>query len=498
MSDGNETHSLDDEIMARMQVEFQKEARDHLDQLNLLLIQLEVDQEDEKLVNRIFRVAHTIKGSAGFAGLTEISRVGLKMEELIGKVRKDAGPVSDPVIDVMFESIDVLTELLDAAQDSRNHVVSVVQFIAKLNQLIAGKEVEPVEADQEAAAEEEEVNIDDLPEIAAFYKAAYDQLATLKHLVYSSTHLTDEESLAVLFSKQIFERMGPEKNSFWLVQQGRKKKVAEIARNGKLVPRSERRHIEIESSDVLKRVINDLLTVWPDSLSSVKDILPDYESPTLFPLKVNNKAYGFLGLDPEEATEADAFQFVSHFAAMMLNISKLHQQVAQQKQELDEMTQVLFTQNTQLSSLYHIELALMNATRLKELCGILVTSLVDDMEVSRAAIFLVNEDKTNMRFTAQSGFPEVSDLTLSMQGDTPLQQALESGRIVSSVGYNGIFELGDIVMGNWMVGGLKGRKSTQGILVAEMEDNDLIDPISILTNYSGILLENLKLQPGNN
>jgi chemotaxis protein histidine kinase CheA len=485
MSDGSENHSLDDDIMARMQEEFQKEARDHLDQLNLLLIQLEVDPDDDKLINRVFRVAHTIKGSAGFAGLTAISDIGRKMEDLIGNVRKELVPAPMSVIEVMFECIDVLSDLLDAAQSGNEHTVSVEQFMAKLDDSI----------NDDGAAEpekEEEVSIDDLPEIAVFYKAAYDQLATLKHLVYSSTHLTDEESLAVLFSKQIYERMTPENNSFWLVKKG--KCVAEVARNGKLIPPPERRQIDIESSEVLKRVINDLLTVWPNSLTSVKDIFPDYDSPTLFPLKSENRAYGFLGVDPEESTEVDAFQFVSHFAAMMLNISKLHQQVEQQKQDLDEMTQILFKQNSQLSSLYHVELELMGATELEELCAILVTSLVRDLEVARSAVFLIDQDKEQMTFAAESGLPGVHELTLPLQGDGPLQQSLQRGRIVSSSGYEGEFEFGGHVFKEWMVVGLKGREEIQAMLVAEFEDGDLRDSISILTNYSGILLENLRLQ----
>lgn len=482
MSDGNDTFNLDDDIMARMLVEFQKEARDHLDHLNLFLIQLEEDPKDDKLINRVFRVAHTIKGSAAFAGLTEVSDIGRKIEDLIGEVRKGAIPLSQTIINTLFEGIDVLTELLDAAHESRKHRVPVVQYSAKLGALMGG----------EAVVEDEEIEMEALPEIAAFYKEAYDQLATLKHLVYSSTHLTDEETLAVLFSKQIFERMAPDKNCIWLVQNG--KRVSEIARNGKLVPSSERRLLDIESSDVLRRVINDQLTVWPTSLPSVKELLPDYESPTLFPLKTQNQAFGFLGLDPEESTEVDAFQFVGQFAAMMLNISKLHRQVSEQKHELDEMTQILFRQNTQLSSLYHVELELMGATEPEQLCAILVTSLVNDLEVSKAAVFLIDHANNQFTFSAESGLPGVRELEFPLNGDNPLQQSLRTSRIVSSADSAKPFEFGGQAMGNWIVLGLKGRESIQGMLVVEFDNDDLTDPISILTNYTGILLENLKLQ----
>ena len=179
---------------------------------------------------------------------------------------------------------------------------------------------------------------------------------------------------------------------------------------------------------------------------------------------------------------------------MMMRISRLHQQVSEQKQELDEMTQILFKQNTQLSSLYHIELELMGATELDELCAILVTSLVNDLDVSKAVIFLINEHDKTMTFSAESGLPGLSELDIPVEGDTALHQSLHSARIVSSSGYSGSFELGDYVFKDWLILGLKGRDSTQGMLVAELEDDDLTDPISILTNYSGILLENLRMQ----
>jgi hypothetical protein len=42
--------------------------------------------------------------------------------------------------------------------------------------------------------------------------------------------------------------------------------------------------------------------------------------------------------------------------------------------------------------------------------------------------------------------------------------------------------------------GLKGREITNGVVIAELEEDDITDSMSILSNYSGILLDNLNLQ----
>ena len=47
MSEENKVQDLDDQLLARMLQDFLEEAQEHLDQLNLNLIQLEEGPEDE-------------------------------------------------------------------------------------------------------------------------------------------------------------------------------------------------------------------------------------------------------------------------------------------------------------------------------------------------------------------------------------------------------------------------------------------------------------------
>ena len=64
-----EMKDMDQEILGQMMTHFLPEARENLDHLNLCLIQMEKDPADEEIVETVFRVFHTLKGGAGFAGL---------------------------------------------------------------------------------------------------------------------------------------------------------------------------------------------------------------------------------------------------------------------------------------------------------------------------------------------------------------------------------------------------------------------------------------------
>lgn len=492
MSDQKEVQDLDNQILKQMLQDFLEEALDLLDKLNLNLIQLEGEPENEDYINHIFRLVHTIKGSAGFAGLEEMSSIGNKMEEVFGKIRKGTCAVTPPVIDSMFVGLEVLSSLRDKAAAGDMSPVDITPTLQSLNQVMG--ETEGVSQSDAAENTATPVGTGSLPpqELFDIYKAGYNQLSALKHLVFSSTHLKDEESLAVLFSKQMKKKMSSERNAIWLLNdQG---KVTETAQDGELVPSDKRTAFDVESSEVLKKVLLDQLVVWSSSHPDVREILPDFESPMIIPLKAQPKAFGFLVLDPEESAEVEVYQFVGQFAAMMLNISKLHHKVDQQRQELDEMTAMLFRQNEILSSLYHVELVLMNIKNPVDLCRVVAEAFVHDLETRSAAIFLKDDTNDLKGIWGSGGLQDIETLTFPIDSIDPIKQCLETGRIISHKDNTDSLQLGPNKLDNWIVMGLKGRETTHGVIISELDIDDITDSMSILSNYSGIMLDNLILQ----
>jgi two-component system chemotaxis sensor kinase CheA len=77
------------------------------------LVQLESAPTDEELLNRIFRVLHTIKGTASFLGFDPIVRVGHSAEDVLSAVRQGRLQLTRRVMDSLLAARDQLGAMLD-------------------------------------------------------------------------------------------------------------------------------------------------------------------------------------------------------------------------------------------------------------------------------------------------------------------------------------------------------------------------------------------------
>jgi two-component system chemotaxis sensor kinase CheA len=71
--------------------------------------------EERKLIDRIFRRVHSIKGSAASCGLEVVSQIAHEFENLLDEVRGGRVPVSDRVIDTCESATEALSESLSLA-----------------------------------------------------------------------------------------------------------------------------------------------------------------------------------------------------------------------------------------------------------------------------------------------------------------------------------------------------------------------------------------------
>lgn len=94
---------------------FREEAAELLEELENALLELEKDPTDLKIVGRVFRSMHTIKGSGAMFGFDDIASFTHHVETALDKVRDGAVPVTRELIDLTLASRDHITALLDAA-----------------------------------------------------------------------------------------------------------------------------------------------------------------------------------------------------------------------------------------------------------------------------------------------------------------------------------------------------------------------------------------------
>lgn len=96
--------------------EFFLESWELIDDLDQDLVVLEERPGDRELLNKIFRGAHTLKGSSSFLGFQQISEVTHRVEDIFNKLRRDEMTLQPEVMDVILEAVDRVRRLLQAAQ----------------------------------------------------------------------------------------------------------------------------------------------------------------------------------------------------------------------------------------------------------------------------------------------------------------------------------------------------------------------------------------------
>ncbi|RTL48155.1 MAG: chemotaxis protein CheA [Rhodocyclaceae bacterium] len=121
---------------------FFEEAAEHLENMESLLLALDVDAPDEEQLNAIFRAAHSIKGSAGTFGFTDLAEVTHVLENLLDRLRKGELALRNDMIDAFLDAGDVLKGLLAAHRgEGRADPAAVEGICARLKELTQGDEV---------------------------------------------------------------------------------------------------------------------------------------------------------------------------------------------------------------------------------------------------------------------------------------------------------------------------------------------------------------------
>ncbi|MBF0158395.1 MAG: chemotaxis protein CheW [Magnetococcales bacterium] len=101
---------------------FVQEATEHLETIEPDLLTLEENgsSTEPEIINRLFRGVHSIKGSAGFFGLTAITKLSHIMENLLGKVREKPAVTTPAVTDSLLAGLDRLQAMIGDISNSEN------------------------------------------------------------------------------------------------------------------------------------------------------------------------------------------------------------------------------------------------------------------------------------------------------------------------------------------------------------------------------------------
>lgn len=144
---------------------FLDETKEHLQNLNTCILELEADPEATDTINEIFRAAHSLKGMAGTMGYKRMQTLTHDMENVFSEVRNGNIKVQPEMIDVLFRCLDALQEYTDNIQNTADEGTNDnEELIRQLNDILNGssaaksaEEKKPETAAAAPAATETEV-----------------------------------------------------------------------------------------------------------------------------------------------------------------------------------------------------------------------------------------------------------------------------------------------------------------------------------------------------
>jgi two-component system chemotaxis sensor kinase CheA len=118
---------------------FINEAQDLTEALEADLVELEEKHDDDELINRIFRAAHTMKSSAAMFGFPQIANLTHSMEGVLDRVRDGLLAIDAEMVSLLLDSLDVLRRMVDEATDGTesDHSASLSPLCERLRVVAA-------------------------------------------------------------------------------------------------------------------------------------------------------------------------------------------------------------------------------------------------------------------------------------------------------------------------------------------------------------------------
>ncbi|MDA3780024.1 MAG: chemotaxis protein CheA [Bacteroidales bacterium] len=125
-----------DKFKEKFKDKFIEEATDNIKDLEQALLLLENNSEDNDLIERVFRAMHSLKGGGAMFGFEKLSEFTHHLENIYDRVREHEIKINKELLDLTFESVDLLKDLLDDNKiDTKELDESYKDIINRVNQI---------------------------------------------------------------------------------------------------------------------------------------------------------------------------------------------------------------------------------------------------------------------------------------------------------------------------------------------------------------------------
>jgi len=117
-------------VTGRLHEAFFAESAEALDAMEAALLRLMPGAGEGETINTVFRVVHSIKGSAGMFGFAEIAAFTHTVEALLNELRAGRLHATTPVCDGLLQAVDVVRAMLAARRDHDGTDTTAVRLAA--------------------------------------------------------------------------------------------------------------------------------------------------------------------------------------------------------------------------------------------------------------------------------------------------------------------------------------------------------------------------------
>lgn len=118
---------------------FTEEAKEHLQNLNEGMLSLEKTPDELKILDEIFRSAHTLKGMSATMGFEKMAELTHLMENVLSKLKNGDEKISVKVMDVLFKCLDLLEQMVHSIIEGGNGDIPTEEIMTELRLIEKGE-----------------------------------------------------------------------------------------------------------------------------------------------------------------------------------------------------------------------------------------------------------------------------------------------------------------------------------------------------------------------
>ncbi|MCX6128274.1 MAG: response regulator, partial [Proteobacteria bacterium] len=122
----------EESFAAELQSIFLTETHEMLDDTEAAFMQIEENPDDDAKIDKIFRLVHTIKGSAHVAGFTQLGNFSHSFETLLAAIREKKLKVEPSIVDILLAGNDCIRLFVDTLRQDPSSQLDVAAIESKI------------------------------------------------------------------------------------------------------------------------------------------------------------------------------------------------------------------------------------------------------------------------------------------------------------------------------------------------------------------------------